>query len=232
LERRTETGQGPARRLVQALAPGGPLVETLRVLRARVEALDSDRRLRRLGVVAATAREGTTLTALGLAASLARGGARRVLLVEATLRAPAVESLLNLPPAPGLSDWLAADGTGPAPLRHVEPWGFSLFTGGTPQPRPAPLLESDRFARLLDTAARAFDFVVADCPPLVPVADSVLIQDLLDGFLLVVRARRAPREQVLRAVSQLKPERLRGVVFNDLREIFARSQPLAPDQRG
>jgi succinoglycan biosynthesis transport protein ExoP len=231
-ESRTETGEVTDRGLVQALAPGSRLVETLRVLRARVESLDAERRFRRIGVVAAAAREGTTLTALGLAAALARGGARRVLLLEAGLRAPAIESQLHLAAAPGLSDWLARGGVGPVPLRRVEPWGFSLLSGGTPHAEPAPLLESGHLSRLLEAIGRAFDFAVVDCPPLVPVADSVLVQDLLDGFLLVVRARRAPREQVLQAVSQLKPERLRGVVFNDLHEILARSHPLGPDHRG
>lgn len=231
-ETRTELGELTDRGLVQALAPGSRLVETLRVLRARVESLDAQRRLRRIGVVAAAAGEGTTLTALGLASALARGGARRVLLLEAVLRAPTIESQLHLTVAPGLSDWLAGGGLGPVPLRRVEPWGFSLLPGGTPCAEPAPLLEAGDLSRLLEATGRAFDFVVVDCPPLVPVADSVLIQDLLDGYLLVVRARRAPRERVLQAVSRLKPERLRGVVFNDLREIFARSHPLGPDHRG
>jgi Mrp family chromosome partitioning ATPase len=230
-EARSETGTPSDRGLVQVLAPGSPLAETLLVLRARVESVDAQRRFRRIGVVAASAGEGTTLTALGLASALARGGSRRVLLLEATLRAPTLESQLQLATAPGLSDWLAAGGAGPVALRRVEPWGFSLLSGGTPCAEPAPLLESGHLSRLLEASARTFEFVVVDCPPLVPVADSVLIQDLLDGFMLVVRARRAPREQVLQAVSQLKPERLRGVVFNDLREIFARSNPLSPDRR-
>jgi Mrp family chromosome partitioning ATPase len=230
-ETRNEFGTLTDRGLVQVLAPGSRLVETLRVLRAKVESLDAERRLRRIGVVAAAAGEGTTLTALGLASALGRGGSRRVLLLEAVLRAPTIESQLHLAAAPGLSDWLAGGGLGPVLLRRVEPWGFSLLTGGTPCAEPAPLLESGNLSRLLEAAGQAFEFVVVDCPPLVPVADSVLIQDLLDGYLMVVRARRVPREQVLQAVSQLKPERLRGVVFNDLREMFARSHPLGPDRR-
>ena len=230
-ETRSEVGTPTDRGLVQVLAPGSQLAETLLVLRARVESLDAQLPFRRIGVVAASAGEGTTLTALGLASALARGGARRVLLLEATLRAPTLESRLHLDDAPGLSDWLAGGSAGPVALRRIEPWGFSLLSGGAPRAEPAPLLESGRLSQLLDASARTFEFVVVDCPPLVPVADSVLIQDLLDGYLLVVRARRAPRQQVLQAVSQIKPERLRGVVFNDVREIFARSHPLGPDRR-
>jgi Mrp family chromosome partitioning ATPase len=225
---RAEAGEVTDRALRQALAPGGRLVETLRVLRTRVEDLGRERPFRRIGVVSAQPGEGTTLTALGLAAALARGGARRVVLIEAGLRAPALEAVLHLSAAPGLSDWLAAGGDGPVCVRRVEPWGFSLVSGGKPRAEPAPLLESAHLRRLLEAAERAFEFVVVDCPPLLPAADSVLIQDLLDGFLLVVRARRAPREDLLRGISPVKPERLRGVVFNDLREILARSHSLDP----
>jgi len=61
----------------------------------------------------------------------------------------------------------------------------------------------------------SFGFVIVDCPPLNPVADAVAMQDLLDGFLLVVRARNAPRETIQRAVSRLKDGRVQGVVFVD-----------------
>jgi Mrp family chromosome partitioning ATPase len=65
--------------------------------------------------------------------------------------------------------------------------------------------------------------VIVDCPPLDPVADAVAIQDLLDGFLLVVRARRSPREAIERAVGRLKERRIHGIVFNDQPAILPRA---------
>jgi len=227
----TEEGTVSDPGLLQALRPDGALVETLRVVRARIESLDAERRLRRVGIVAAAAAEGTTMTALGLATALARNGTRRVLVVEAGLRTPTIRARLHLAAAPGLSDWLDRGGRGVLALRRIDPWGFHLLPAGTPQPQPSSLLESPRLSRLFDALSASFEYVIVDCPPLVTTADSVLIQNLLDGFLLVVRCRRTRRQQVSQAVSRLDPERLRGVVFNDVREIFAHSQAYR-DHRG
>ena len=73
---------------------------------------------------------------------------------------------------------------------------------------------------LIGACQLSFGFVIVDCPPLSPVADAVAMQDLLDGFLLVVRARNAPRETIQRAVSRLKDGRVQGVVFVDQPEIL------------
>ena len=215
----------PDHLLAQAIGPGGRLVETFRVLRAKLEAIDERRGLRAIGVVAAGAGEGTTFAAVGLATALAREGARRVLLVEATLRRPTLEARLGLPCSSGLSDWLSGDGSEPVPIRRIGALGISLLSGGTASPEPAPLLESSGLKSLLRSARREFDFVVLDCPPLSRFADAVLIQDLVDGFALVVRSRLTPAEQILRAVSQLKPDRVQGVILNDLREILTRTLP-------
>jgi hypothetical protein len=45
---------------------------------------------------------------------------------------------------------------------------------------------------------------------------------MVDGFLFVVRGGQSPRESILRGVSRLRPGRIRGVVFNDQRELLHR----------
>jgi Mrp family chromosome partitioning ATPase len=47
------------------------------------------------------------------------------------------------------------------------------------------------------------------------VADSATLQDLVDGFLLVVRSRHASRDTIRRSLSFLRRERVLGVVLND-----------------
>jgi capsular exopolysaccharide synthesis family protein len=216
--------------LARVVAPGSLLVETFRVLRAKVESI-GDGRLRCLGVVASAPGQGATTTAVGLAVALAREGARRVLLVEATLRQPNLERRLGLEPVRGLTDWLSAGTNAALPLRRLEPWGVYFLGAGAACPEPAALLESEGMDRLLNTARRTFDYTVIDCPPLTPRADSVLIQDRVDGFLLVVRARGAARERIQEALSQLKPDRVQGVVYNDHHPVFGRRRRRRADRR-
>jgi len=212
----------PEPRLASLLAPGARAFEPFRVLRTKVRTLDAERPLRCLGLVSATAQEGTSAVAVGLAGALAQEREHRVLLLEARLRTPALEQALGLTREPGLSEWLGGSASRAVPLRRVEPWGFHLLAGGAPASQPAELLASESMGRLLAAARARFDFVLLDCPPLEPVADSVVLQDVLDGLLLVVRARHASRHAIRQALSQLKPGAVRGVVLNDRTEILTR----------
>jgi Mrp family chromosome partitioning ATPase len=44
------------------------------------------------------------------------------------------------------------------------------------------------------------------------------MQDLLDGFLLVVRSRQTPRDAILEALGRLREDKVIGLVLNDHRE--------------
>jgi Mrp family chromosome partitioning ATPase len=205
-----------------ALSAGSVVAEEFRLLIAKLRVAAEERRVRCVGVVSAVAGEGKTILSFGLAAALARQPGRRVLLIEADLRRPSIERYLGLPASAGVAEWLRGD-IGEIPVRKVIPAGFYLVTAGQSELQRPELLGSGRMAGLFETARRGFHYVVADCPPLTPIADSVVLQDFLDGFLLVVRAQTSPRDAVVRAVAQLRPGRVLGTVFNGQREVLGRS---------
>jgi len=64
--------------------------------------------------------------------------------------------------------------------------------------------------------------VLLDVAPILPVADTILMQDLVDGFLLVVRSRQTPRDAILEALGRLREDKIMGLVLNDHSE-YARS---------
>ena len=211
----------PASDVLAAVLSGRTLaVEELQFLLAKLYTIGEQRPARCLGILSATAGEGKTTLAIGLAATLAAEPARRVLLVEADLRKPAIESYLGLPIAPGVAEWLRGS-VATVPLRWVTPPGFALVPAGRSGLDRPDRMGSRRMAELLDAARQAFDFIIVDCPPVTPVADVVYIQDRLDGFLFLVRARQSPKEAIQRAASRLKPDRILGTIFNDQKEIFS-----------
>jgi Mrp family chromosome partitioning ATPase len=203
---------GPA--LQRALLGGGHyLAEEFRFLASKVTGMVPGR-VAAIGIVSTAPEEGKTTVAIGLAAALARSLSQRVLLLEADLRQPSIERYLGLPRAAGVSEWLAGQTT-EVPVRTIAPPCVSIVAAGRePLTRPERLGSTD-MAALIGACRRAFGCVLVDCPPLDPVADAVALQDLVDGFLLVIRARRSPLEAVERAVSRLKPNRIHGIVFND-----------------
>ena len=184
-----------------------------RLLGARLRALGRDKRLRRIGVVGSGPGEGTTTVALGLARALAHDHHRRVLLLELDLKQPALDDALGLePPALGLHRYLAGDGDVPV-LRRARPAGFWVLSAGAEAVRKELDPSSPRLAALFRAAERVFDFVVADCPPLLE-GGGAAFSGQLDGFVLVVRSRHAERGTIQRAAALLRPELIVGVVLN------------------
>jgi capsular exopolysaccharide synthesis family protein len=188
--------------------------EELRRLGARTQDL---RRVRGTSCIALTsplAGEGKSTISVGLAAALAREPGRRVLLIEADHRCGSLQRTLGIAHSPGLAEWLngAIDYV---PVRVLEPGGFFLLVTGQAQLERPELLGSSRMEGLLRAARGLFDFVILDATPVLPVADAVLIQDLVDGFLVVVRSRKTPKDAIREALARLRPDRVLGVVLNE-----------------
>lgn len=200
------------------IGSGHYLAEEFRFLAAKVAGLASER-FTTIGLVSTGPGEGKTTVAIGLAAALVRATQQRTLLLEADLRQPAVERYLGLPRLGGVSEFLSGRSNS-VPVRTISPPGFGILTAGHDRLVRPELLGSDRMATLIGACQLSYGYVVVDCPPLDPVADAVALQDLLDGFLLVIRARRSPKTAIERAISRLKENRVRGIVFNDQPEIL------------
>jgi TonB family protein len=197
------------------LARGSSVVESFRSLATRLRVLENERPLRTIAVVSAVAAEGKTLVSLGLASAFAGDGSRRVLLIEADLRQRRIRNYLGINPEPGLAEWLDR-GERRVPVLRLFPGEFGLLAAGV-APCAPELLASPRMTMLVEAARQQFDVVLLDCAPLGPVADTLALQDLVDGFLFVVRSRHCPRQSVLRAGALLKPEKIVGTVLNDER---------------
>jgi len=222
-----EQDVGPERPVpeARALLDGSPLAaEQIRVLRAHLRTQGLQRPMRCVGVVSAAQGEGKTTVALGLARVLALEPDTRVVVIEADLRRPSVDFSVGAEVASeGLLQFLEGSGE-KVTLRHLVQERFHFLSAGPRASNRAELLATPRMTTLIEAAKKAFDYVIVDCPPLTPVADSLMLRDLLDGFIFVVRSRHAPREAVQRALDLLTPARVCGVVFNAHREILSGHQ--------
>lgn len=193
--------------------------EEIRLLRARVQDACRQRKMACVAMTSALPGEGKSTLSIGLAAALARQPGQRVLLIEMDLRRPSLTRALELPPSTGLSEWLHGH-TEDVPVRLVEPGGFHLAVAGLADLQQPELLGSDRMSALLDEAKERFDVVLVDLMPLLPVADAALVQELIDGFVMVVRSRVTPRDAVQKGLQRLTAQKVIGLVLNDYNEIL------------
>ena len=191
--------------------------EELRSFASNLVDLCKRRGIRCIALTSALPGEGKSTLSLGLAAAIGREPGRGVLLVEADLRRPSLVNTLGVPPSHGLGEWL--NGTlDHLPVRRVEAGGFYMLAAGQAGLRRPELLGSPRMDAALKSARRLFDLVIIDATPVLPVSDTVLMQDLVDGFQLVVRSRRTPRDAIRDSLAKLRADRVAGVVFNGHQE--------------
>jgi Mrp family chromosome partitioning ATPase len=139
-----------------------------------------------------------------------------VALVEADLRHPSMAEALGLRGARGLSTYLLDHSLRIEQAIERPPGlGFAVIVAGSGSSMPYELLTSPRLSALFAELRDRFDFVVVDTPPTLAFPDVGILRDLVDGFVMVIRANRTPREQVRESLDAIGTQRVLGVIFND-----------------
>jgi capsular exopolysaccharide synthesis family protein len=207
-------------------APLGPAeLESFRILRSNLAALDSERPPRLVLVTSGLPQEGKSTVAASLAAASTAAG-QRTMLVDADLRRPVLADRLGLAEGPGLADYLAGDAAPNSILRTVslDPpqeqngsrTGHSLVCIGAGEARgePTELLASSRARDFLQKVSRAYDLVVIDSSPLLATADPHELMAHVDAVLLCVRLTSSTTDEAraVREAVALLPERPSGLV--------------------
>ncbi len=149
-----------------------------------------------VGVTSSMSGEGKSTTALNLGYVLAESG-KKVLVVEADMRLPAISGWLKLERRVGLSSLLAGLCTeGEA----IQPSGIQerlwIMGAGPIPPNPTELLGSERMEGTLRNIGGACDFIILDLPPVNEVSDALVVSRLIHGMLMVVRQDYATRSSV------------------------------------
>jgi capsular exopolysaccharide synthesis family protein len=200
--------------LVAALEPLSPAAEQYRTLRARLSQSEENHPMRVIQVTSPGKGDGKTITALNLALTMAQEFQRRVLILDADLRAPNVNALLGLPPGPGLVDVLTGAAALEEALVEIPEHHLTVLRAGRAYEHPAEMLGSGPMRRLVDSLRTQFDRIVVDSAP-TTVADAGAVAPLSDGLLLVVRASTTTTPAISRAIATLASAKLLGLVFNE-----------------
>jgi len=168
-----------------------------------------------LMVSSALAGEGKTTVSLGLALTVAQDyPERRVVLVETDVQRPSLAGDFGVEPNPGLVDCVLGDDPIEAAFRPSFLDNLHIVPVGGPARGHGRALRSSRMAALVDALRQTYDLVVLDSPALLVNSDSVMLSDLADGAILVVRAGVTPAPTVAKAIEQIDESKLRGVVIN------------------
>jgi capsular exopolysaccharide synthesis family protein len=206
---------GPENRLVYYNDPRSPAADRYRLLRMRLKEHRRIGKLKKVLVTGALAHDGKSTVILNLATALAERGKRSVLVIEADLHHASLAGSLKLRPWAGLSECLADDTIAPlSAIRRIEPLGWHLLPAGEPRRNPTELLQTAALGHLIQSLSPCFDWILIDSPPVIPLTDSLSLQQHADGSLLVVRAGQTPREAVEQTIALLDKKNILGIVLN------------------
>jgi len=164
-----------------------PFAESMRVFRTSIQLSSTSRESRVIAVTSCQPGEGKSTLSMNLAAALAQGG-KKVVLVDTDMRRPSVYWRLGLSEKKGLSEFL----TGLEPLDAVIQTHKTLTTmdvipSGICPPLPADLLASDQMKKFVLLLRDRYDYVIFDSPPALSVTDPLIVASLADGLVLVIR---------------------------------------------
>ena len=183
--------------------PGSELSEAIRGLHTSVMLSRPDHPPRVLLVASSVPGEGKTTVAINLAVVLAQQG--KTCILDADLRRSCVGKAFHLKPLAGLGEYLIDS----VPLESIlspalEVSNLTVISGGNPVADPGGLINSERMRSLLRILRELYDFVVVDCPPILPYADGRALAPFVDGVVFVGRAGMVTRDAMARSIELLE----------------------------
>lgn len=174
-----------------------------------------------IGITSAVAGEGKTTVALNLAVTIARDTYHRVCLIDLSLNEDELCRRLEIAlQGDGVVDLLEGGSGTLARLEVNGPEGFTIIPAGRAPANASRAARSPRAAELLRAAREYYDLIIVDLPS-VTSHNLLPLARYMDGMIVVARAGVTPAPVIRRALEQLEPDKLLGVVLNGVESAAA-----------
>lgn len=180
-----------------------PFAESINTIRTGLLFSNIDNPPKTILVTSATGSEGKSTMAMNLAAAYSNLG--KTLLLEVDLRKPSVAKNLEIETKLGLTDLVTGAVSTDSDIFYKDNNGqLTVITCGTIARNPLELLSSQKFEHVLETLKEHFDYIVLDGPPTLPVSDSCILANKVDGVVFAVKAEDTRIKVAKEAVTRLQ----------------------------
>ncbi|MFI0399763.1 MAG: GumC family protein [Thiolinea sp.] len=201
-------------------SPKSALAESFRSLRTTIRfKLREQQQEPVIFVTSARANEGKTTVAMNLASAFAHTG-NRVLLIDADLRNPSLHKLIGTRNQQNLVGYL----TGEYPLDQLSQASnvpnLDIVVAGTPPTDPSELLANTKMETLLKMASQHYDMIIMDGPPILGLADAMILTSIANITLLTVHANDTSTTTVNNALKRLQEtgSNVSGIILNQVKD--------------
>ncbi|HVK96145.1 MAG TPA: polysaccharide biosynthesis tyrosine autokinase [Noviherbaspirillum sp.] len=169
-------------------------------------------------ITGATPGMGKSFVSANLAAIMAATG-KKVLLIDADLRNGLLHLYFGFGRHDGLSDAIAGARRLDQVIHHGVIENMDFITTGTLPQHPAELLLRPNFGSFLAELSSRYDLVLIDAPPILAVADTMIIGAHAGAIYIMTRAGVTTPGEINESMKRLAQAGLeaKGVLFNDLK---------------
>jgi capsular exopolysaccharide synthesis family protein len=197
--------------------PKSPSAEAYRTLRTNILFSSMDNDIKTLLVTSPGPGEGKSITAANLAITMSQVG-KKVLLIDCDMRRPSLHEVFGISKEVGLTDLLMEElEIGEVVHKYSE--NLNILTCGTIPQNPSEVLASRVMKRVLEEAAKEYNFIILDTPPVIAVTDAQILATRVEGVILVINSSVTPIEASKKAKNLLKAvnANIIGVVLNKVK---------------
>jgi polysaccharide biosynthesis transport protein len=194
-----------------------PFAENIRTIRSGILLSGLDEKQKVVLVTSSIPGEGKSMTAVNLALSLGQMG--KVLLIDCDLRRPSIREVFGLDSKDiGLSHFILGSHTLQQAVHVFEKEHLSVMPAGSVPPNPLEMLSSERFAKALEALKAKYDHIVIDSAPAVAVSDAIVMSQLVNQVIYLIKADETPHQLAREGISRLQKVNapLVGVVLNQV----------------
>lgn len=198
--------------------PASAIAESFRSLRTNLLFASRKGTPKVLTLTSAMPSEGKSSSCMNLATAFAQSNSR-VLVIDADLRKPTAHKRLKLDNSLGLSNFLTYQASIDDVIQETLIPGVSAVTAGPLSPNPSELLSSERLQELFDLAPSTFDIIIIDAPPVMGLADALVLANRASATIMVTAFAQSKKRQIQDAHRRLKQSHANiiGVLFTKVK---------------
>ena len=197
--------------------PSDLSIEALRSFRTSLQFAMMEAKNNIIAISGPSPEVGKSFVSINLPYVLADTG-KTVLVIDGDMRRGHIHRYYSQERSPGLSEFISGNSKAEDVVRSTANENVCYISSGTIPPNPSELLTSDTFKQLLEKMQKRFDQIIIDTPPILAVADGILISQLSGAVFLVLKSGHHQPKEVETMLKRLSQNNIRpvGFIFNDV----------------
>jgi capsular exopolysaccharide synthesis family protein len=201
------------------------ITEQYRILYTKLNDINEQHGGKIFAITSSIRGDGKTMSALNIAVVMARDFGKKTLLLEGNFKTPSLIRFIKQELQSDIVDILLNKKN----VQHTSiPFSDTLIPFADDNLSILPttksvsnssgLASSHSMKALLNILKEQYDFVLIDTPPILPLSDMNVFEEVVDGIIIIVRAERTPKGALVKALNTLDSNKVVGFVLTDVKQ--------------